>query len=186
MSLADFEKEYHVNSRTVKAVICICQKLGAGTRSPVNQMLEHIQQELKQESARGKEVQVAYVYETPSLRARGFETIGADTPVYYKEPCERSETHRLTHIFFMGLALAEAERKRDEGAEYRVYLVTDEKFSRLHANEIICSDGSGLRLHPRFAALDCRLILVKAKNAGGDILEAYIRERGEVREFGNL
>lgn len=186
MSVEDFNEEFHISDRKLKAVICIYHNLGFATRSPINQMLESIDIELKKELLRYEEVQAAYVYETPLLDVRPFEPIREDAPVYYKEPCEPNETHNLMHVLFMGLALLEQQHKNDNDTEYRVYLVTDERFRRIYVNQIIQNRETELVLHPRFADLNVKFILVKSdKNAGEDIFEEYIRKRqnGEIRCF---
>ena len=175
MSLKAFDKPFHVGKGNLNVVICINQNLGHARKSPINQMLEDVQLELKKELPSYEAIHVAFVYETPLLNVKLFEILTEETPVYYKEPCEYSETHNMKQLFFMGLVLLEKQQKVVVG-ESRFYLLTDERFSRVHINEIVQNS--------RFSNLKFKPVLyTNQPKDEKDLLVQYFNKYGDVREF---
>lgn len=184
MALNQFKTEFYVSKPQLNVVICIYHVLGTGTESRVNEMLEYLQRKLRQECSKFSKIQVAYVYETPLLDVKPFRTLEKETPFYYKEPCRKSETHSLSRVWFMGLALLEQQQRNNkERTEQRLYLITDEKFDRVQVNEIVEKRDGKLYLNPRFSAVEFTPILMKTEKAGGDNLEEYIQEKGDRQIF---
>lgn len=184
MSLRDFKEEFHVKDRTLYAVICISHELKWEIQSPVNHMLKRIETELEGELEHYQEVQTAYVYESPLLEVREFQAMEKNSPFIYKEPCV-GKYHNLPHIFFMGMVLLQELQKNNKEGEYRLYLVTDEKFHQSQVRQIVYEQGNEIRLSSVFEDLDFKPVLFKTAGAGGDILETYFEKNknGEVRLF---
>lgn len=183
MSLDQFESEFHLDRPCLNAVICLYHNQNTYAKSRINEMLGHLQEDLKRERSRYETVDVAYVYETASLNARPFCELTEDAPVYYKESCQTSTVHDLAGVVFMGLAMLEQKIRQDgpSDRENRLYLLTDEPFNRVQVNRIIQKNGADLTLHPRFRTLAFVPFLIRTEKAGGDILEAYIRAHGDVK-----
>lgn len=118
------------------------------------------------------------------LEVREFESIDKDTPFCYKEPCIGKD-HNIAHILLMGLILLQELQNKEKRGEYRLYLLTDEKFNRLQVNQIVYEHGSEIRIHPMFENLVYKPILVKTEQAGGDILEEYFRSKKGLRPIFN-
>lgn len=177
MSLKQFDKEFHVEKKSLNVVICIYHTVGLHRESVMNKMLEEVQLELKEERDAYQEIQVAYVYETESLLdVKSFQKLETETPIYYKEPCASHKmNHNLAHVWFMALALLEKQaNKMESKAENRLYFLTDEKFSRVEVNQIFEKKDGNVMIHPRFSKLSFIPFLKKTKHAGGDLLEEYI------------
>lgn len=173
MALSDFIEEFQIFDKKLYVTICIYHIPRLGTSSPINKMIEEVIEELKSELPDYEEIQIAYVYETRGLMdVKEFQPLTEDSPVYYKEPCEIIVSHKLEHVFFMGMAMLEPIQERDDAPETRLYLITDEKFERV--NQIVYRDENRIRMNPRFSGMYTKIILRKAPNAGGDILEEYI------------
>lgn len=174
MALSDYMEEFQIEKRKLYVAICIDQAPGYGKNSPVNRMLEELVGQLKRERMDYESIEVAYVYETEGMMdVKDFASLTEESLVWYKEPCIRMENHNLNHVFFMGMALLERVEKLYDTAEKRLYFVTDEKFERV--NQIACETEKGLKANPRFAGMDVEIILVREENAGGDLLDKYIK-----------
>lgn len=176
-----------MSENVVNAVICIFQKSrGVADQSPVNQMLEKLQLQLKKELDQKTEIYIAFVYETPSLDARGFERLKEDTPIFYKEPCPVKMPYNLAHLYMLGMALLERQcqetgKEGDVSIENRLYLITDEKFSRQKSALIVQKRDGKLCMHPRFDNVrHFRPYLCKTRKAGGESLEEFIKDNGVV------
>ncbi len=170
------------DKKMLNIVVCIYHDLSRQKKSPINEMLEELQKQLKTECKKHSEIQIAYVYETPSLSVKEFEVFTEDTSIYYKTPCEKSRPHSLEHVWFMGLALleqrlVEVEQFRDVEIENRIYLLTDEKFDLYQSGKIVYEEDGEIFLHPRFSNLDVTSILIKTENAGGELLEKYMTRK---------
>lgn len=171
-------------TKRLNVVICIYHTIEGYGKSSINKILEQVQLELKEECEKYEDVKVAYVYETPSLLdVKKFEKLEKQTPIYYKKLYSNEKMiHNLAHIWFMGLALLEQQVcDEKQGVENRIYLITDEQFKRVETNQLVFEQNGELMLHPRFAALKFKPILIKTEQAGGDLLENYICQNGEVR-----
>ena len=181
MLLGQFTEEFPVKDQKLNVVICIFQKdISMIDKSPLNQMLEELQFELKEELDQYSEIQVAYVFEDKSLAVRGFEKLEKDTPVYYKEP---SKHYNLAHIWMLGMALLEQKQQEEKNVaidvENRLYLVTDEKLQRDKVRLIVYEEGGEIYMHTRFSKVDFQPFLWRSEDAYGDILEEFIRKKGK-------
>lgn len=156
-------------------VICIYHKKGRHQQSMINEMLEGVQSKLKKKLKNYKEIQIAYVYETNSiLDVKEFEKLEENTPIYYKEPCNKEKgEHNLAYVYFMGLAVLEKqlEKNPQRNVENIVYLITDEEFGRTMVNRILYA------LHARFSHLNFQAKLVKTSDVGkNEDFESYMNE----------
>lgn len=184
MSLNQFEKEFHIGKRQLNVVVCVYHSLGVYKKNLVNQMLEYLQEQLKRECDEYEKVQIDYIYETPSLQIKKIERLEKDTPIQYQEPCKSSETHSITHMVFMGLAVLEQKLYEcDIEVENRMYLITDERFKRVQVKQLIMEKNGEFFLHPRFSKIEFTPVLIKTENAGGDWLEEYIRNHSNGQVF---
>lgn len=175
MSIRDYEDELRTNKRDLNAVICVYQKPGFSSKSPVNRMLEKLVAGLKGEMPDYESIQIAYVYETRGLQnVLPFETVTSHTEPYYMEPIRDMADHSLDHVFFMGMALLEQAKAVNNG-ECRLYLVTDARFE--HVNEVYWKDEEAIILNPRFAKMNPKVYIYKAENAGGEELEQLIKNQ---------
>ena len=181
MVLNQFKNAYHTKeaeNKNLNIVICIYHKMGLYRKSTINELLEKLQENLKQECKNYEEVQIAYVYETPSLSVKKFAPFTKESSIYYKEPCIEKSPHSLANVWFMSLALLE---QIEENCEKRMYFVTDERFDAMQVNQIIFKKEDTFILNTRFSINDVQLFLVKSEQiAGGELLEDYIRMYGEV------
>lgn len=180
MQLELFSEEFPVNDQKLNIVVCIFQKdISMSDQSPLNQMLEELQIELKNALDEYSEIELAFVFEDKALGIRGFEKLERNTPVYYKEP---DKTYNLAHIWLMGMALLEQKQQEEEPGfviENRLYLVTDAKLPQDKVRCIVEVEGDVLRMNSRFEKLDFIPFLWKSKEADGDVLEEYIRKHGK-------
>ena len=148
MSLRDFNEEIRNQKRKLYAAICIYQRPGSGTASPVNGMLEKTIAGLKSELPDYEEIQLAYVYETKGLQGCiPFRPVHADTEPFCMEPLDNADNHSIDHVYFMGMAMLEQMNSIAAG-ECRLYLITDDKLPRV--NELS---------NPRFAGLNAGIII---------------------------
>ena len=176
---------------TLQAVICVMQKsMDFADDSPVNWMLEKLQLDLRQEW-KNNPLELAFVYGAPYVQAVDFFRVKEDSPIYFKEPVrfdqERgNETQRLSQLWFMSLALLEAQRRKAEeescSVQSRLYLITDVDLAKPDEyNRILrILPGGELEIHPRFRSLPFKPYLWKTKGVNGGLLEEYIRKYGEV------
>ena len=184
MALNRYNKEYKMKERSfdrkkLNVVICIYHSSNLREKSPINEMLEKLQMQLKTECKKYDEIQIAYVYETPSLDAKGFQVFTEETPIYYKELYEKRCSYNLENVWFLGLALLEQKVMEqnlpaDAEIENRIYLVTDERFDFYQSGKIVFEEDGEIKLHPRFSKLDITSVLIKTKSAGGELLEKYM------------
>ncbi len=186
MSLDKFRKEFPAESEILHVVICVTQNsIGITDKSPVNQILEGVQQGLKEELDKYQEIQVAFVYQTPELEVKDFQKLEKNTPIYYREPTPAGKGYNLVHVWLMGLVLLEKKQHEAEGrrdsAENRLYLLTDERVPYYKANLAVVESEGEIRIHPRFEQLKFYPFLFRSKDANGDILEKYIRQHGECK-----
>lgn len=181
VKLNQFKNAYHTKEtedKNLNIVICIYHKMGLYRKSTINELLEKLQENLKQECKNYEKVQIAYVYETPSLNVKKFAPFTKESPIYYKEPCIEKSPHSLANVWFMGLALLE---QIQEDCEKRMYFVTDERFDVIQVNQIVYQKEDKFMLNSRFTKSNIQLFLVKSgQTAGGELLEDYIRIYGEV------
>lgn len=181
MLLSDqFSEEFPANEQKLNVVICVFHKNAElEDKSPINQLLEELQLELKKEIDHYSEIQVAFVFHDKSLGIREFEKLEKDTPIYYKEP---SQSYNFAHIWLMGMALLERKQEEEENPEFpvenRLYLVTDARLPRDKVRLVVEEERGELRMHPRFDQLDIRPFLWRSEEAKGDILEEYIEKEG--------
>lgn len=193
MSLTQFKKEFFmddsildfIDKQILNVVICILQKsIGMGDRNLINKMLESLQIQLKGELDKYREINVAFVYETPSLDAKKFFKLKKDTQIYYKEP---TKSCNFAHVWLMGMALLEQKQKKTINSqisvENRLYLVMDVEISRNEALLIIKEKEGILSMHSRFEKVNFRPILFKSEDGKGDLLEEYIQKNGDVKIF---
>ncbi len=174
MALKDNEKEYILRKKERNIVICIYPKSIRETdQSPVNDVLEHLQlSQMKEAREKELEIQAAFVFGNKVVYARNFQKL--EKSLFYMDYV--SESARLSHIWFMGMALLERKINNDcaKGilSENYLYLLTDRAFERVETAKIM----SALR----FRDLPVTPVLIKSKDAGGGKLEAYIDSKGKV------
>lgn len=179
MALRNYMEAYQVSKRKLFVTVCIYEKPGYRTNSPVNRMLEELLAKLKAESEDYEEIRIAYVYETENLMdVREFSPLTPNSPVLYKEPCGWMNSHKLHQVFFMGLTLLEQKLQQEEAAESRLYLLTDEKFERV--NQIVCQTPQGVEINPGIRKGDTKVILIKSCNAGDELFEKYIADETQI------
>lgn len=189
MALTGFQNNYSVEDRVLNVVICVNQAVGYYHKSPINFMLEMVQEQLKRELEYFEAIYVAYVYETPMLDVLDFSKLTNDTPTYYIEPYENGAAHSLKHILLMGLALLEEQQKYNSG-ENRLYLLNDERLNRITENEIFVQEGARLMVNKRFSSLQFKPILfTNQKNEGREnaILAQFFKTNGgDIRNYNTI
>lgn len=181
MSIRDYEYELRSDMRDLNAVICVYQKPGTSGRSPINAGLEAVIAELKREIPDYKVIQVAYVYETKGLQnCIPFEQLTSGTEPYYMEPIREVPDHNLDHVLFMGMAMLE-QKKRINGGECRLYLVTDDRFKS--GNEVVWHEDGMPVMNPKLNELNAAIIIVKQERTGGEEIEQVVENQlaGKVR-----
>ena len=210
--------EGFTTNETLQVVICVMQKsMDFADDSPVNWMLEKLQLDLRQEwEKRCKEVcecgssaverkkleeewkeknplELAFVYGAPYVQAVDFFRVKEDSPIYFKEPVRfdqtrGDETQRLSQLWFMSLAMLEAQRRKAEeescSVRSRLYLITEADIAKPEEyNRILrILPGGEPELHPRFRLLPFEPYLWKKKGVRVGPLEEYIKKYGKVEE----
>lgn len=171
------------NKRQKKLNVVICvfhENAEHAYKSPLNQMLEELQIDLKKELEEYDKIEVAFVFNDDLLEIKEFQELESKTRIYYKEPSQAGD---FAHIWFMGLALLEKKLQEEEdivtSIENRVYLVTDEQLPREKVRLIIEEKDGELRAHSRFDKIDFIPYLYRSEETSGDILEEYILKGNE-------
>lgn len=176
MSLFDFEDDIHISKRRLFAVICIDQAPECGTESPINEMIEHVISSLKEVLSEYEDISLAYVYESAGMtEAVPFLPFTRETECLYANLPTEGTSHNLNHLFFLSMAMLEQEQRRNQAADCRLYLLTNEHFPRV--NQIVWQSAGRTIVNLRFAGLAAEIILYKSPGAGADLLESYIRSR---------
>lgn len=141
--------------------------------SYLNRALERFQKNFLRAHDRTNIVNVAFVYGDKMVYARDFSEYKKEE-ILYLESCV--EPPRLSHIWFMGMALLERKVKQDlkdhVNSQNAFYLFTDKKFDRMESQKILAA--------ARFQEFDKNLYLIKTKDSAGGALEQYIAAHGKV------
>ncbi len=182
MATKDFGKALHMKGQILYVVVCVYQNRSRYQKeSPVNQMLETLQRELKEELETYQEIQIAFVYGTPELHVRIFQKLERDTPIFYKEP---EKVGNAAHIWMMGMALLEQTQGAEEEqakVDRRLYFITDAKILRKYAQLMVFGEAEQIGIHPRFHKVKFTPFLWRSSDAKGDLLEEYIKKQSKCR-----